>query len=333
VSVWATVDHLLDRAEDPAGLRAHGVQLLAARRWRATGRPVPAALLADERSAAIATLAVPVLLARVRAALNGPIVLLKGPEVAARYPDPALRPLGDLDLLVPDAPAAERALRAVGFEPAEGEQTAARQPHQPPLRWPTSPLRVELHHTLPVPAWSRPPPADQVLAAAVPAAIGDGILTLPPAAHALLLAGHAWVHYGPRPRLRDLVDVAVMTDGLDLAEMADLARTWDLPRVWQATAGAVAALDGSLDPSPTPWRRWVTPVPVIRERTVAQEHLVRWLGAFWAPSPRAVPRAVVLTVGRDLRPLPGEAWSTKLPRMGQTVRSALAPGSRPNRSG
>ena len=84
MSVWAAVDHLLDRTEDPAGLRAHGVQLLAARRWRVTGRPVPAALLADERSAAIATLAVPVLLTRVRAAVNGPIVLLKGPEVAAR---------------------------------------------------------------------------------------------------------------------------------------------------------------------------------------------------------------------------------------------------------
>ena len=156
MSIWAAVDHLLDEAEDLAALRAHGLHLLAARRWREAGRSVPPDLLADERSAAIAALAMPSLLARVRAALDGPILLLKGPEVAARYPDPALRPLGDVDLLVPDAAEAEGVLRAIGFEPAEGERTAARQPHQPPLRWPTSPLRVELHHALPVPQWSSP---------------------------------------------------------------------------------------------------------------------------------------------------------------------------------
>ena len=331
MSVWAAVDHLLDRIDDPAPLRAHGVQLLAARRWRAVGRPVPGALLADERSAAIATLAVPALLARVRAALDGPIVLLKGPEVAARYPDSALRPLGDLDLLVPDAASAERALREAGFKPAEGERTAARQPHQPPLRWPTSPLRVELHHALPVPQWSTPPRAEQLVAAAVPAAVGDGILTLPAAHHALLLAGHAWVHYGPRSRLRDLIDVAVMADGLDPAELASLARSWGLPRVWLATTRAVDALCDAPGAESAARAQW--PRGALREQTVAEAHLGRWLGALWAPGPGAIPRAVVLTVGRDLRPLPGEAWSTKLPRMRRTLWSALAPTSAGGRRG
>ncbi len=332
MSIWATVDPLLDRTDDLAALRIHGLQLLAARRWRAIGRPVPPELLEDERAAAIATLAVPALLARVRTVVDGPLVLLKGPIVAARYPDPALRPSGDIDLLVPDAAAAERTLRESGFELAEGEQTSARQPHRPPLRWPTSPLRVEIHHSLPVPEWSSPPPADRLLATATPAVVGvDSILTLPPAHHAVLLAGHAWVHYGPRPRLRDLIDVALMADGVDPAELSAIAHEWGLHRVWATTMTAANALrrpSSALRGSPSRHARGSI---AIRERTVAEEHATRWLGALWAPSWRIVPRALAMTVGRDLRPLPGESWSVKLPRMGWTLRNALMPMSERHR--
>ena len=47
-------------------------------------------------------LAVPALLARVRDAYEGRIILLKGPEVALRYTDPARRGFIDLDLFVED---------------------------------------------------------------------------------------------------------------------------------------------------------------------------------------------------------------------------------------
>lgn len=326
MSILTAVDPLLDRSDDLAALRIHRLQLLAARRWRATGRPVPPELLADERTAAIATLAVPPLLVRVRAVVGGPLVLLKGPIVAARYPDPALRPSGDIDLLVPDAVAAERTLREAGFELAEGEETSARQPHRPPLRWPTSPLRVEIHHSLPVPGWSNPPSTDRLLAAATPAVVGvDGFLTLPPAHHAVLLAGHAWVHYGPRPRLRDLIDVALMAEGVAPAVLTAIAHEWGLQRVWATTMTAADALrcpSSALTASPTRHARGGI---AIRERTVAEEHAMRWLGAFWAPNWGAIPRAVLMTVGRDLRPLPDESWSVKLPRMGWTLRNALMP--------
>ena len=43
------------------------------------------------------------------------LILMKGPEAAARYPDPALRPFCDLDFLVDDPAAAHRALMAAGF--------------------------------------------------------------------------------------------------------------------------------------------------------------------------------------------------------------------------
>ena len=329
MTVWDAVDRLVDGTDDPAALRAHGLHLLAARRWRALGRPIPPALLADERAAAIAALAAPALLARVRATLDGPLLLLKGPEVAARYPDPALRPSGDVDLLVPDAAGAERALRAAGFAPGEGTGAAARHQHQPPLRWPTSPLSVEVHHTVPGPPWASPPPTDALLAAAVPASVGvDGILTLPPAHHALLLAAHAWRHYGPRPRLRDLVDVAIMAEGRDPAELAGLARAWGLHRVWAATARSIDALMGAPSPDGRGRRRGRWAGVVERERTVAEEHLVRWAGGLWAPRPLAIPGAVAATVGEDVLPWPGEPWPAKLARLGRAARNAFAPVSR-----
>src|SRR5690242_10153076 len=91
-ALWRRVDALLDEAgDDPgalAGLRAHGVHLLAAARWRAQGRPIPDSLLRDERDAIVLTAVVPGLLSRISAIVEQPAVILKGPVIAARYPDP-----------------------------------------------------------------------------------------------------------------------------------------------------------------------------------------------------------------------------------------------------
>ncbi len=311
MNLWAAVERLVDEVTDPAVLQANGLQLIAARRWRITGRAVPAVWVEAERSAAITALAVPHLLIRIRGVVPGPILLLKGAEIAARYPDPALRPFGDLDLLVPNAETAERALHECGFRSAEGDAAVARPHHQPPLSWPRSPLPVELHHALPAPPWATAPPVAALVATAVPAATGvDGIETLPPEGHAVLLAAHAWLHYGPRLRVRDLIDVAVMVDGSDPAEVADLARAWGLGRVWTATQAAIHRLDRQRGGD-------------LREPSLADEHLARWAGALWAPSPRAAPRALAQTIGRDLQPWPGEMWPARLARLGRAVPHAL----------
>ncbi len=328
MSVWVGVDLLLDRIDDPAVLCAHGLQALAARRWRTIGRPVPPLLLTEERAAAIAALATPVQLERLRATLDGPIILLKGAEVAARYPDPALRPSSDIDVFVADAHRAEQALRAAGWEPAEGERTAGRHQHQAPLRWPTSPLPVELHHALPGPSWLQAPEFGRLADIARPAAVGvDGILALPPAHHALVLAAHAWRHYGPWPRFRDMIDIGLLVDEADPAEIAALARAWGLDRVWTTTRRLVMALSaGTTPPSPVPGRR--APLGMaLRERTVADAHLRRWLGTLWAPTPAAIPGAIATTIGQDLRPWPGESWSAKLGRLTRAGRHALLPVS------
>src|SRR5688572_3205555 len=107
--IWTAVERLVDRAASLDDLRAHRLHLLAGRRWRALRRAVPAELRVDERRSVVATLTAPVLLQRVRDAHDGPLIVLKGPEVAAHYPDAALRSYSDLDLLVPCPLQAQRA--------------------------------------------------------------------------------------------------------------------------------------------------------------------------------------------------------------------------------
>jgi hypothetical protein len=205
--LWPAVHALVDRAPGTADLRAHGLHLIAAWRLRARGRPVPEELTVAERRAAIATLAVPALLQRARAAYDGPLMVMKGPEIALRYPDPALRAFKDIDLLAGDARAAQRALLAAGFEEFGPPDGYERKQHLHPLAWPGLPVTIELHHA---PLWVSglpAPPLAEPMEASEPSGLGvDGVLAPDPAHHALLLAGHAWAHE-PLRRLVELVDV------------------------------------------------------------------------------------------------------------------------------
>ena len=115
-TAWSAARVLIDRAATLDDLRAHRLQLLAASLWLAEGRPVPDELRADRRYAATMALAAPALLERARAAYDGPLMLIKGPEVAACYPEPSARHFRDLDLLAEDPERAQRALLAAGFE-------------------------------------------------------------------------------------------------------------------------------------------------------------------------------------------------------------------------
>src|SRR5690348_6275579 len=98
--LWERVGELADRSPQVSDLRHHKLQLIAASRMQARGEAVPEELLAEQRTYAALCLAVPMLLRRVRAACDGPLVLMKGAEVAARWPQARLRPAKDIDLLV-----------------------------------------------------------------------------------------------------------------------------------------------------------------------------------------------------------------------------------------
>jgi hypothetical protein len=322
--LWEAVDALIDRAPSEDDLRSHRLEVLAARRYRAVGRPVPPDFVAEERLAAISLLTTPLVLERVRAAYDGPAMVFKGPEVAARYPNPALRGYGDIDLLVPDAGAVQRSLLAAGFELVGDPQLYVDIHHLRPVAANGFPLAVEVHSR---PKWLdavTPPATEMLFESAKPSATGvSGMVAPSPAHEALLLAVHSWAHE-PLRRLRDMIDVAAVAQAADPAEIAAVARAWGVEKVWATT---IAAVDALLANQRTPWalRLWAQNLERVRERTVLETHLERWLSDFWAMSPAAAVSGLPRTFLEEIGPEGEESWRGKL------SRTALALWNAPRR--
>lgn len=330
-SIWPGVFRLVDEPRSIDALRRHGLQLIAAHRLRERGLPVAAELADDERRAAVTDVTAQALLERARSAYDGTLVVLKGPELARRYASPTLRPYDDVDLLVDDGDAAERALLAAGFE-AVGNPEAYREiHHRRPLAWPGLPLSIELHTR---PKWVdglTPPPAGELLARAVPTDVGaDGLLALPPAEHALVVAAHAWAHEPLRKAL-DLVDASLLAREADAAELEDLARRWGIERVWHTTAAAADALLGD-GAQPAALRIWARHLRPLRERSVLESHLERWLSGFWSLPPGKAVAALAAAVAGDLMPAPDESWREKGARARTALRHAAMPRSAHDRA-
>ena len=318
--VWTGVDRLIDLSPGLRDLQAHGLHLLAARRWRSLGKPVPSDLARAELWAEFRVNGARMLLERIRATCEGPLVLIKGVAVAAHYPDPVVRPFIDVDLLVAHPEATYRALTAAGFEPTVAPLHPDTVHHLHPLRLADVPLSVELHK---YPKWiagSQPPSLEEVLAGSEPAAVGvDGILTLRPAHHAALLAAHVWSH-DPFARLLRLVDVAVMTETADPHELELVVDAWGIRRPWQATmALADALLRGGKEPA-LALRVWGRNLRTAREATVLEMHVARCLAPFSVLPPRRAARSSWTALMGCLRPQPHESWPTKLRRTAEQLR-------------
>lgn len=319
--LWEGVDRLLERIE-PELASAHGLGPLAARRLRQREEPVPEQLAREERAARAALLVVPALLARVRKAHDGPLLLLKGPELSRVYPNRARR-LSDLDLLAEDAEQAQEALLAAGFRLwPDGSPTDFNVHHHlHPLAWPGIPLPVEIHRR---PAWPRGlagPRNEELFEAARPSSIGvEGILAPDPRQHAVLLAAHTWREV-PIHKLRPLVDVLAFTNDDDREELAGIAHGWGFERGWDTT---LAAADWLLrnDEEPKFVRFWARNLRQGREPRVLEMHLQAWLSPFWLTTPGAATRLAATAILRDLRPRAQEGWGAKARR---TVHAVLHP--------
>jgi Uncharacterised nucleotidyltransferase len=321
-AAWAAVDRWIDDAPILSDLEEHRLELLAARRLRALGRAVPEPMRAAERKAAVMSMTAPMVLDRVREAAEGPLILFKGLEIAALYPDPSLRTLHDLDLLVPDAAAVQRRLIAAGFVEVGVPELYEDIHHLRPLQWPGLPVLVEVHRC---PKWLEgvaPPPIDVLLAAAGPAAAAvPGVLTLAPSHHALVVAAHSWTN-SPLGRLRDLLDAHLLALQAAPGEIEAAARRWGMERVWRTTARATAALIDPGRPASAPLRTWARHLRTARGRTVLEYHVQRWSSGFWAMAPRPATAVGLRALLDDLRPDDGESWRAKARRSGRSMWAA-----------
>jgi hypothetical protein len=259
------------------------------------------------------------------------MVLMKGPEIAAHYPDPSLRPFRDLDLLVPDAEDAQRALLAAGFVAAGSPEPYVDLHHLQPLHWPGSPLLVELHDRPKWPAGLRPPSRAELFAGAVPGKTGvPGVLALAPEHHALAIAAHAWAH-APLARLVHLVDLAAVTAGVDREALDRTAASLGIRRLWRAS---IAAADALFEGGPPPWTLslWARNLRAAREPTVLESHLARWLPPWWALAPLDALRANAHTLTREVGPRHEEPWGRKGRRTLRAFRNATRRLSDHNRA-
>jgi hypothetical protein len=323
-ALWQAVDDLV-RDAPIDGIRGHKLGAVAARLRRRAGRPVPAPLAADERGAAVAVTIARPLLEQIRSVCDGPLVLVKGPEVARLYPGSA-RTFGDLDLFTPDAEKAQRALVAAGFREVDDPEAFVDHHHLRPLKSPTVGLKVELH-TRPLWPFGTPAPRlEPIVERAAPSGVGvEGISAPDPAHHAVMLAAHAWSH-DPLRTLRDLIDIAAVSQGTSDVELARTADAWGLAKIWTTTRAAIAAL---LEEGPTtiPLWTWARHLRAVRERTVFDSHLMRWLHVFWELPPRAAVADLGAAARLTLLPAPGETWQAKLARTRHSVLHPAEPMS------
>ena len=325
-AVWDAVDGLIDRAPSMHALWWHGLHLIGARRWRDRGATVPLEIYEEERASALAVLSAPVVLERIRSLCDGPLVLIKGYEVALLYEDPALRSFMDVDLLVEDSAVAQQALLDGGFVEVGDPDMFLDIHHERPLWLPGLPLSVEMHHAPKWPEGLNPPPTSELLELAVPSRSGvDGISTLPPAAHALIVAAHSWAHL-PLRRLQELADIAAVAEQADRREIDELSRKWGLERVWQTTIACVDSLfHGGRKPGAE--RIWARHLAGARERTVFESHVQKWVAPFWAvPWYRAIP-FMAAAIADEFRAGEGESWRDKGARTRRALRNAFVPRS------
>jgi Uncharacterised nucleotidyltransferase len=320
-AIWAGVDRLLERA-DAQALVFHRLEPLAASRLRRLGLDVPPPLLEVERLGAAFSLAAAAHLARAREAVGEPLLLVKGPELAALYPEPTLRISRDLDLVTPDPGAVQRALLAAGFAEARDPGLYARAPHLVPLAWPGLPVELEVHGRPNWPPWVEAPTAVELLTGARPSAVGvEGVLAPAPEKHLLVVAAHAWTH-GPLQRVRDLLDVALLAARSDRTETARLAEAWGIAKLWRTTAALADALFLG-EAAPRALRGWARNLAEVRERTVLEQHAARWRGWWDAFPPPLAARATLHELREDVTPEPGESWGSKLSRTRSAVRDAF----------
>lgn len=318
-SLYSGVDRLLDGVDDPYLAIVHRIHCIGADRWRAAGRRVPEDWAADLRTAALRALTVQRMVQVIRETIDGPMIVLKGPEIAARYDRPEWRPFTDLDLLCEDAEAAHAALIENGWRPQGKPETFAQGHHLQPLVWRHQELPVEIHARLNWPKWTPGPDPQQLFALRVPSRTGiAGVDALPADLLAVYVAAHSWVHH-PLGKVGDLLDVAILALESPADHLNALSRQWGVEGIWEATRTEIDRVLLGL-PSAKPASRLLgRNLMPMSAPSYAQSVVEQSLGALAAPSTTIAARAMFNNVRAHVRVAPGETVWDKTSRIGRVV--------------
>ncbi len=211
---------------------------------------------------------------------EGPIIVMKGLEVAMLYPRPVERPFRDLDVLVRDPQVRWDRLVALGYR-HNPRRVGIDHHHLPALADLTGTLGVELHHHPNVPSWAKVPD-DLVFATAQPSRTGiDGVLRPRDDVHALLLTLHCWK--SGFTRLRDLFDAMLLAAASQVA-VEETASALGLRRLWRVS---VRLADSTLfgdEARASRLERWMLP----RSLGIKDRRRIRLVSPYFAVNPLTV---------------------------------------------
>jgi hypothetical protein len=310
---WPELFAMIDRHPAERGLRFHGLAPLAVAHWRDVGRPIPSTVASAQAEQAALALEAERLVRHSRGVIDGPLMLIKGLEVAARYPDPTLRALRDVDLLVPDALSAQDALLAAGYLKQKGAGIALHPRsyddlHQLcPLEYPGMSLPIEMHRHPHWPTWARPPTFDELYECAVPSRLCIDDLVVPGVEHhALLVLAHSWARQ-PFEQLSQLVDFALLVEECDRSELRRIATRWRLDRLLGVADRAVESLLLSRGQDPLVMRWFAPHLRSLSVASHARRQVNRYLGSVAVIPFGSAVRAAGQGVARRVRVLALEA--------------------------
>lgn len=160
-------------------------------------------------------------------AASVPALVIKGPAIAAWYPDPALRPYGDLDVLVPRTQLDEAvgALEGLGYHCTYSRAWSLEYGYDVPMARDDGRSVVELHWRLDYSEGVGHLPVKDLWERAVPCPLGGQAgLQLEAVDTVLHLCSHAAIKHRAHLGLRPLCDLTQITREWESVEWKRLAR-------------------------------------------------------------------------------------------------------------
>jgi hypothetical protein len=295
---------IVDAHPDRDALRRHGLLPLAVAHWRRTGQPVSPELEAERVAATARLIEADRLVDRLASSLQSPFLVFKGHEVGALYPDPTVRVLRDIDVLVRDADRVHDELLGAEWQ----EQTGAgvlrwyddiHQTH--PLVLPGMSIALELHRRPNWPTWGVPPTLDELFEAAQRSVVDvDGALAPSTEHHALLVLAHSWCHQ-PFERFSQLIDFALLLDLSDAAVLRTTARRWQLEKLLDVATRTVDSvlLGRAEDPMVI---RWCAPhLRDLGRVSPTRQQVHRYAASLFVARPVGAARGAIEGIGRRIR--------------------------------